>query len=73
MATKKKSFDCVEMKTRIQRELREEYESRKEEFASYADFINATADASDAIRTFRENVARARRDTNAQRVKAETG
>ena len=42
MAKRKKTFDCVEMKDRIQQKLREEYESRKSEFDSYADFINAT-------------------------------
>jgi hypothetical protein len=41
MSTKTKTFDCVEMKNRIQAELFVEYESRKGEFASYLDFINA--------------------------------
>ena len=36
-----KTFDCVEMKNRIQAERLAEYESRKGEFASYVDFINA--------------------------------
>lgn len=38
----KKDFDCVEMKRHAQRELRQEYESRRSEFASYEDFINQT-------------------------------
>jgi hypothetical protein len=41
MSTKTKTFDCVEMKNRIQAERLAEYESRKGEFASYVDFINA--------------------------------
>jgi len=38
---KDKTFDCVEMKNRIQAERLAEYEARKGEFASYLDFINA--------------------------------
>ena len=41
MSTKTKTFDCVEMKNRIQAERLAEYEARKDEFASYIDFINA--------------------------------
>jgi hypothetical protein len=41
MLKKPKTFDCVEMKNRIQAELFAEYQSRKGEFASYQDFINA--------------------------------
>jgi hypothetical protein len=63
MGTKKKTFDCVEMKNRIQRQLRQEYEARKSQFASYADFINATANESEQIRTFRQEVARTRTTT----------
>ena len=40
---KTKTFDCILMKDRIQRELREEYAARKAEFASFADFLNVTA------------------------------
>lgn len=43
MATKTKTFDCVEMKNRIQAERLAEYEARKDEFSSYVDFINARA------------------------------
>ena len=49
---KNKSFDCVDMKNRIQAELRREYEARKTEFASYADFINASVNESPEIRAF---------------------
>ncbi len=42
MMKKTKSFDCVAMKNRIQKKLMQEYEARKDEFPSYADFIRAT-------------------------------
>lgn len=60
MRTRPKTFDCVEMKNRIQRELREEYEARKDEFSSYADFINATADESEEIRAYWAKIAGAK-------------
>lgn len=41
--TRTKSFDCVAMKNRIQAKLMEEYQARKGEFGSYADFIAASA------------------------------
>jgi hypothetical protein len=41
MATRTKTFDCVEMKNRIQEKRLAEYEARKGEFASYLDFVNA--------------------------------
>ncbi len=41
MATKTKTFDCVEMKNRIQAQRLAEYEARKGEFGSYIDFVNA--------------------------------
>lgn len=44
MATKTKTFDCVDMKNRIQAKRLAEYEERKGEFASFLDFINARAD-----------------------------
>lgn len=50
----KKTYDCVANKTRVQQALREEYERRSEEFASYADFINATADEDPVVRSFRQ-------------------
>jgi hypothetical protein len=40
MSRKRKTFDCVEMKNRIQAERLAEYEARKSEFASYIDFID---------------------------------
>ena len=60
MGTRTKKFDCVEMKNRIQRELMREYQARKAEFTSYADFLNATADESEDIRIFRDKVAKAK-------------
>ncbi len=63
MVSRKKTFDCVEMKNRIQRDLRQEYEARKAEFASYVDFLNATANESEEIRTFRDKVAKAKATT----------
>jgi len=36
-----KRFDCVEFKRRSQRRLMKEYEMRKDEFASYVDFLKA--------------------------------
>ncbi|MGD0999848.1 MAG: hypothetical protein ABSA67_04030 [Candidatus Brocadiia bacterium] len=41
MATKTKTFDCVEMKNRIQAQRLAEYEAHKAEFGSYIDFVNA--------------------------------
>jgi len=49
------------MKNRIQKDLMREYESRKGEFASYADFVVAKADESEEIRAWRAGIAQARR------------
>lgn len=51
MSTKIKTFDCVEMKNRIQAERLAEYEARKGEFASYLDFINARVRESELLQT----------------------
>jgi len=58
MATKTKTFDCVEMKRKCQRELHEEYEARKSEFSSYYDFLEAKANESEWIRQVREKCRR---------------
>jgi hypothetical protein len=42
----KEALDCVQMKNEIQARILAEYESRKTEFPSFIDFVNATADAS---------------------------
>ena len=56
MTRTNKKFDCVEMKNAIQQQLRQEYERRKSEFASYVDFVNSTVNESDEIRRFREKL-----------------
>jgi len=60
MTSRKKKFDCVEMKNRIQRDLREEYKARKSQFASYVDFLNTSANESEEVRSFLEKVANAK-------------
>jgi hypothetical protein len=57
MTTKTKSFDCVEMKRLAQEQLRAEYESRKNDFASYADFLNAKADQSAWVTKIRKIIS----------------
>ena len=42
MTMKKKTFDCVDMKDGIQRNLVEEYRARKNEFSSYVDYLHAS-------------------------------
>ena len=59
MPTKAKTFDCVDMKNRIQAEMLAEYEAHKGEYASYAEFVKAKADASEWVRGVREKIARA--------------
>ena len=54
MTTQTKTFDCVQMKRRIQQELQAEYEARKQEFPSYADFLEAKANESPWVRQQRE-------------------
>ncbi len=49
MATRTKTFDCVEMKRQAQKKLRDEYESRKAEFDSYYDFLDAKAEESEWV------------------------
>jgi hypothetical protein len=41
MATKSKTFDCVEMKRQAQEALLREFHSRRQEFSTLADFLNA--------------------------------
>ena len=59
MTTKAKAFDCVEMKRKAQERLRREYEERKSEFASYADFINKKAEDSPLWKKMQAKIARA--------------
>ncbi|MGB2824838.1 MAG: hypothetical protein WBF17_27950 [Phycisphaerae bacterium] len=42
MATRTKTFDCVEMKRRAQEKVRAEWERRKGEFSSYGEFLEAS-------------------------------
>ena len=53
MAPEPKTFDCVKMKRDAQKALRKEYDSRKEEFSSYWDFLKAKADESEWVRQMR--------------------
>jgi hypothetical protein len=55
-----KTFDCVEMKDRIQRDLLREFEARRLEFDSYVDFINATAEEDLDTKAWRKRVRLAR-------------
>ncbi len=64
MKTRTKTFDCVEMKNRIQEGLRREYEARSDEFSSYADFINATAEESEEVRAYWTRIAAAKKAAN---------
>lgn len=56
MSTKTKTFDCVEMKNRIQAELYAEYQSRKSEFGSYLDFVNARVKDSELMKAMRQKM-----------------
>ena len=58
MTTKTKTFDCVTMKNRIQAKLMEEYETRKGEFDSYADFIATSVREHDWCRKQLERITR---------------
>jgi hypothetical protein len=41
MTTKSKTFDCVESKRNSQEVLEKEFETRRREFTSFSDFLNA--------------------------------
>ncbi len=64
MTTKRKTFDCVEMKNRIQAARLAEYESRKGEFTSYLDFVNARVRDSELAKLVRHKtgVVRGKQD-----------
>ena len=47
MATKSKTFDCVEMKRKAQEALLGEFASRRAEFTTLTDFLNAKVAESD--------------------------
>ncbi len=46
MKAKTKPFDCVEMKRKSQEALLQEFETRRDEFASLCEFIEAKASES---------------------------
>ncbi len=50
----RKAFDCVEFKRQAQQQLRAQYEKRKAEFDSYADFLQAKASEDDWSRNIWE-------------------
>ena len=47
MATKPKTFDCVEMKRKAQDEIAAQWEARKGEFSNYGEFLEAAIKESD--------------------------
>ncbi len=51
--TRAKTFDCVEMKDRIQAKLWAEYQRRRREFPSYMAFIRAMNDESEWVQEMR--------------------
>lgn len=59
MTPKTKTFDCVEMKRQAQEKLLAEYESRKDEFDSYSQFLTARTRSSAWQREFWARVDRA--------------
>ena len=61
----KKTFDCVQMKHKAQERLQAEYEARKDEFSSYAEFITATAAQSPEIQAFLKKVQCAKEPSHA--------
>ena len=47
-----KKFDCVKMKEQAQARLNDEYEMRKNEFASYGEFLKAKMNESIKMKQF---------------------
>ena len=60
MSAKTKTFDCVEMKNRIQAERMAEYEACKDEFASFIDFINARVKDSQLLKVVQSKASSAK-------------
>jgi len=54
MKKKPKTFDCVEMKNRIQTERMTEYNRQKDKFSCYSDFVKARVEKSDWVRQMRK-------------------
>ena len=57
MATKAKTFDCVQMKRKAQERLAAEYESAKGKYSCLVDFLNAKADQSELAGKIRAKIA----------------
>ena len=55
---KTKTFDCVEMKHRIQAEIMSDYLAHRDAYASYVEFVEARANASDWVRRMRGSLRR---------------
>ena len=54
MTTKPKTFDCVEMKNRIQTERMAEYNRQRDKFSCYCDFVKTRVEKSDWVRQMRK-------------------
>jgi len=61
MTSPSKTFDCVAMKGRIQGKLQAEFEARRHEFGSYAEFIVASVQEQDWCRQQWERIGGASR------------
>jgi hypothetical protein len=59
--SKKKEFDCIEMKSDIQAQMQSEYEKRKVEFNSFADYVNAQCDESAWAKSIVEKIKKSHR------------
>ena len=66
MAAKAKAFDCVALKRGAQERLMAEYETRKGEFASEVEFLNAKAAESEIAKALREKIAPPKRPPRAK-------
>lgn len=58
MTTKNKTFDCVEMKNRIQAEIQAEYDAHRAEFPSFVEFVKNASAHSEYARAMREKFGR---------------
>lgn len=61
MKKRTNDFDCVEMKNQFQQRLLAEYEAHKDEYESYVEFINKTAEKTDLMRLLKDKIAKAQR------------
>ncbi|MFH1740288.1 MAG: hypothetical protein ABIH23_14865 [bacterium] len=57
MGAKKKTFDCVEMKNRIQAARMAECEAHKDEYPSFLDFVNARTAKSKWVQEVRKKIS----------------